>query len=68
MVFYNNTVKPKSLCTICSAWSKTTLITGSVGRTGVDPPSCKMGIFFLMSLTLTEPSFNNFHLNGAKMF
>ena len=35
---------------------------------GVDPPTCYMGTFFLVSLTLTEPNFNNFQLNGAKMF
>ena len=45
-----------------SVWSRTTLITE------VDPPSCKMGTFFLRPLTLTEPSLNNFQLNGAKMF
>ena len=33
-----------------------------------DPPTCIMGTFFLMSLTLTEPSLNNFQLNGAKLF
>ena len=49
-------------------WSKTSLNTGGVGRTREDPPTCKMRTFFLMSLTLTEPSFNNFQLNGAKIF
>ena len=61
-------MEEKCLCTICSVWSKTTLITGSVGGTGEDPPTCKMGVFFLMPLRLTEPSLNNFQLNGAKMF
>ena len=28
-----------------SLWSKTTLITGGVGGTWVDPPSCKMATF-----------------------
>ena len=51
-----------------SIWSKTSLNTGGVGGARADPPSCKMGTFFLMSLTLTEPIFNNFQLNGAKMF
>ena len=41
-------------------WSKTTLNTGGMGGAGVDPPTCKMGTFFLMSLTLTVPSLNNF--------
>ena len=39
-----------------------------VDRIWEDLPTCKMGIFLLMSLTLTEPSLNNFQLNGAKMF
>ena len=42
--------------------------TGNVGGTWEDAPPCKMGTFFLMSLTLTEPSLNNFQLNGAKWF
>ena len=29
-------------------WSKTTLITGSVGGSEKDPTTCKTGIFFLM--------------------
>ena len=33
-------------------WNKTTLITGGAGGAGVDPPTCKMGIFFIISLTL----------------
>ena len=49
-------------------WSKTTLNTGGMGRARVNPPTCKMGNFFVMSLTLTEPSLNNFQLNGAKNF
>ena len=28
-----------------SLWSKTTLITGSVGGAGEDPPTCEMGNF-----------------------
>ena len=47
-------------------WSKTTQTTGCVGGTWEDPPTCKMGTFFLMSLTLTEPGLNNFQLNGGK--
>ena len=35
-------------------WSKTTLNTGGMGGARVDPPTCKMGTFFLMSQTLTE--------------
>ena len=49
-------------------WSKTTLNIGGMGGARVDPPICKMETFFLMSLTLTEPSLNNFQLNGAKLF
>ena len=49
-------------------WSKTTLNTGGMDGARVDPPICEIGTFFLMSLTLTEPSLNNFQLNGAKMF
>ena len=30
--------------------------------------TCKMGTSFLMSLALTEPSLNNFQLDGAKLF
>ena len=41
------TVEQKCLCTIFSVWSKTTLITGGVGGTGVDPSSCKTSSFFL---------------------
>ena len=49
-------------------WRKTTLISGVVGGAGADPQTCKMGTYFLMSLTLTDPSLNNFQLNGAKLF
>ena len=61
------TVVEICLRTKASVWSKTSLNTGGVGGTGEDPPTCKMETFF-MSLTLTEPIFNNFQLNGAKMF
>ena len=44
--------------TICSVWSKTTLITGDMGGAGVDPPSCKTGTFFLRSLALSVPISN----------
>ena len=40
-------------------WSKTTLNTGGMGGARVNPPTCKMGTFFLRSLTLIEPSLNN---------
>ena len=55
-------------CTPALLWSKTTQTTGSVGGTWEDPTTCKMGTFFLMFLTLTEPSLKNFQLNGEKMF
>ena len=62
------TVEEKCLCTICSVWSKTTLITGGVGGTGVNPPSCKMGTFFLGSLALNVPIYRNFQSNGANLW
>ena len=56
------TVVDRKDCTPALLWSKTTRTTGGVGGTWEDPPTCKMGTFFLMSLTLTEPSLNNFKL------
>ena len=49
-----------------SVWSKTTLITGGVGRTGVDPPSYKTDTFFLRSLALSVSIYRNFQSNGGK--
>ena len=49
-------------------WSKTTQTTGGVDGIWENPPTCKMGTFFLMSLTLTEPNLNNFQSNGAKLY
>ena len=46
--------------------SKTTLITGSVSRTCVNTPFCKMAIFFHRSLALSMPICRNFQSNGAK--
>ena len=37
----------KCLCTICSVWSKTTLITGGVGGAGAGPPTFKLGTILL---------------------
>ena len=48
-----------------SVWSKTSLKSGCVGGEGADFPTYKMRTFFLISLKLTEPSINNFQLNGA---
>ena len=45
------------LCTICSVWCKTTLITGGVGGVGADPPTFKIRTFFLISLALSVPIF-----------
>ena len=59
------TLKPKSPCTIGSLRSKTTLISGSVDGTGVDPPYYKMGTFFLRSLALSVPIYRNFQSNGV---
>ena len=50
-------------CTMC-VWSKTTLITSSVGGSGVDPPPRKMNTFFLRSLTLSVPIYRHFQSNG----
>ena len=57
-----NTVLDRILWTIRSVLSKTTQITGDVGEAEAVPPTCKVGTFFLMSLTLTESIFNNFYL------
>ena len=46
-------------------WSKTTLITGGVGRTVVSPPSWKIDTFFLMSLALSLPIYRHFQSNGV---
>ena len=48
-----------------SVWSKTTLITSGVGVAGVDPPSCKMDTFFLVSLALSLPIYRHFQSNGV---
>ena len=52
-----DTVVDRNDCTPALLWSKTTQTTDGVGRTWEDPHTCKMGTFFLMSLTLSEPSF-----------
>ena len=52
-----------SLCTICFVWSKTSLISGSAGGTEMGGSShftCKLGTFFIMSLSLSVPIFINF--------
>ena len=46
--------------------SKTSLTTGCVGGTWVNPPPCKMDTFFLRSLALSVPICRNFQSNGAK--
>ena len=45
-----NTVVEICLLTKASVWSETSLNTGGVGVGGAwaDPPTCKMGTFFLM--------------------
>ena len=45
--FYRYTSGIKGLHDPPCLWSKTTLITGGVGMTWVDPPFCKTNIFFL---------------------
>ena len=67
-IHYIPTVVEICLHTKASVWSKTSLNTGGVGGAETDPFTCKMGTFFLRSLTLIEPIFNNFQINGAKMF
>ena len=60
------TVLDRKDCTPALLWSKTTLITGGVGVTGMDPPSCKNGknsTSFLRSLALSVPIYRNFQLN-----
>ena len=47
------TVVDRKDCTPTLLWSKTTRTTGGVGGTWEDPPTCEMGTFLLMSLTLT---------------
>ena len=49
------TVVEICLHTKASVWSKTSLNTGCVGGTWVNPPSCKMNTFFLRSLALSMP-------------
>ena len=49
------TLEEKSHHTKASVWSKTSLNTGCIGGTWVDPPTCKMTIFFLMSLRRIHP-------------
>ena len=49
-----HTVVEISLHMKASVWSKTSLNAVGMGGAGVDPPTCKMRAFFLMSLTLTE--------------
>ena len=46
--------------------SKTTLITGSVYGTWVNPPFCKIATFFHRSLALSMPIWRNFQSNGVK--
>ena len=43
-------------------WSKTTLITGNVEGARVDPSTCKMKTFFLMSLAVCQFSKKKFCL------
>ena len=48
--YEGNTVKMKSL--------------SAEGGARVGQPTCKLGTFFIKTLTLTEPIFNNFQENG----
>ena len=63
---YIHTVGEKKDWTKRNIWSKTTLIASGVSRAGVNPPFCKMGIFFHRSLALSEPIYRNFQSNGGK--
>ena len=55
-----HTLGNKILWTIASAWSKTTLNTGSVGGAGACQNTRKKRTCFIMYLTLTELIFKNF--------
>ena len=57
-IHYIPTVVEICLHTKSPVWSKTSLNTGGMGKASVNPPTCKMGTFFLIPLTLTEPIFN----------
>ena len=63
--YAKDTVEEKCLCTICTVWSKITLISGSVGGTGVDPPSCKTSKFCLWSLAFSMPIYRNFKIKWS---
>ena len=66
-MYFGDTVGELKDLTNHSVWSKTSLITGSVGGEGVDLPSCKMGTFFLRSLALSVPIYRHFQSNGGKL-
>ena len=57
----------RSLRPLAVFWSKTTLNSGCVSGTWLDPTSCKMGLFFLRSLALplSVPIYRHFQSNGA---
>ena len=65
-MFVENTVGELKDWTNRQSWSKTTPNTDGMGGARVNPSSSKMRTFILLSLTLTEPSLNNFQLNGGK--
>ena len=52
-----NSLWQKLVTIITVLWSKTPLITSSVGRTWVDPPPRKMDTFFLRSLAQFDSKF-----------
>ena len=62
---YIHTVGEKKDSTKRNLWSKTTLITSSVGGARVHPPLRKMNTFFLRSLALGMPIYGNFQSNGV---
>ena len=55
----------KSLWPLASVWSKITLNTGNMCGARADPQTLKMSRFFLMSLALCMPIFNNFQKYGT---
>ena len=63
--WYSYTIGGKKDSSKRYLWSKTTLITGGVGRTGADPLSWKTDTFF-RSLALSVPIYRNFQSNGGK--
>ena len=61
---YTFTVEGKKIEQNALLWSKTILITGSVGKPGVDQPHRKINAFFVRSMALSVPIYRHFQSNG----